>query len=128
MGIYWLIVKFCVVGFSGTFVDFGTTWLLKEKAKIYKYLANSTGFALGAVSNYFLNRIWTFHSENPHVFNEFSKFFTVSMFGLLINNSVIWLLHGRFKLNFYLAKVFAIGVTLIWNFTVNYFYTFHRTI
>ena len=28
-------LKFCVVGFSGMLIDFGTTWLLKEKAREY---------------------------------------------------------------------------------------------
>ncbi|MCL1932749.1 MAG: GtrA family protein, partial [Candidatus Azobacteroides sp.] len=54
------LLKFCVVGFSGMIIDFGTTWFLKEKIKINKYIANSCGFILAASSNYFWNRIWTF--------------------------------------------------------------------
>ena len=55
-------LKFCVVGFSGMLIDFGTTWLLKEQARVNKYIANSTGFVLAATSNYIWNRIWTFES------------------------------------------------------------------
>lgn len=44
--------------------------------------------------------------------------------GLVINNLTIWLLHGRFRLNFYMAKLFAIGVVTFWNFFMNYFFTF----
>ena len=36
-------IKFCVVGGSGVGVDFGITYLLKEKARINKYIANSAG-------------------------------------------------------------------------------------
>jgi putative flippase GtrA len=44
--------------------------------------------------------------------------------GLGINNLVIYLLHGKLKLNFWLSKVAAIGIVTIWNFTMNYFFTF----
>ena len=36
--------KFCVVGGSGVFVDFGITYLCKEWLKLNKYVANSLGF------------------------------------------------------------------------------------
>lgn len=118
------LVKFCVVGFSGVFVDFGTTWLLKEKVKLNKYLANSTGFVLAATSNYFFNRIWTFHSHNQQIATEYFSFVGISLIGLGINNLIIYILADRFKWNFYLSKLFAIGVVTLWNFAMNYLFTF----
>ncbi|MDD4921911.1 MAG: GtrA family protein [Bacteroidales bacterium] len=122
--LFFKLIKFCVVGFSGMFVDFGATWLLKEKARINKYLANSTGFVLAATSNYFLNRIWTFHSHNQQIATEYFSFITISLIGLGINNLIIYLLTEKFKLNFYLSKLFAIGIVTIWNFVMNYLITF----
>jgi putative flippase GtrA len=118
------LIKFCVVGFSGMFVDFGTTWLLKEKVKANKYLANSTGFVLAATSNYFLNRIWTFHSHNQQIATEYFSFIGISLIGLGINNLIIYILTDKFKLNFYLSKLFAVCVVTIWNFIMNYLITF----
>lgn len=118
------LVKFCVVGFSGMFVDFGTTWLLKEKARINKYLANSTGFVLAASSNYVINRVWTFHSHNQQIATEYFSFIGISIIGLGINNLIIFILTEKLKLNFYLSKLFAIGVVTIWNFVMNYLVTF----
>lgn len=117
-------LKFCVVGFSGMVVDFGTTWLCKEMFGWNKYLSNSLGFILAATNNYFWNRLWTFQSTNTNIPVEYGKFFLISVIGLGINNLVVFLLHGKLKLNFYLAKIFAIGVVTIWNFTMNYFFTF----
>lgn len=37
-------IKFCVVGGSGVFVDFGVTYLCKEFLRLNKYVANSLGF------------------------------------------------------------------------------------
>ena len=118
------LVKFCVVGFSGMCLDFGTTWLLKEKAKANKYLANSTGFVLAATSNFFFNRVWTFHSHNQQVVTEYFSFIGISLIGLGLNNLIIYLLTEKLKLNFYLSKLIAIGVVTIWNFVLNYMFTF----
>ncbi|MDR1757724.1 MAG: GtrA family protein [Bacteroidales bacterium] len=116
--------KFCVVGASGMVVDFGITLLCKEILHLNKYLANSLGFILAATSNYFLNRWWTFQSTSPQVVKEYSIFFILSLIGLGINNLVIFILHGKWKFNFYLSKIFAIGMVTFWNFFMNYFFNF----
>jgi len=118
------LIKFCIVGFSGMFIDFGTTWLLKEKVKANKYLANSTGFVLAATSNYFFNRIWTFQSHNQQIATEYLSFIGISLIGLAINNLIIYILSDKLKLNFYFSKLCAIGVVTIWNFVMNYLVTF----
>ncbi|MDR2407034.1 MAG: GtrA family protein [Bacteroidales bacterium] len=117
-------LKFCVVGFSGVFIDFGFTWLLKEKAKINKYVANSCGFILAASSNYVWNRIWTFRSDNDHIVTEFLSFFIISLLGIGINNLILWILADKFKFNFYFSKLFAIGSTTFWNFGMSFLFIF----
>lgn len=121
---FWKFFKFGVVGFTGVFVDFGFTYVCKEWLKIPKYIANAIGFSIAASSNYFLNRIWTFHSHNPEMLMEFSQFFGISLIGLGINTLILWLLVSKFNKHFYLSKLFAIGVVTIWNFLANYFVTF----
>jgi putative flippase GtrA len=118
-------IKFGVVGFSGMLIDFGITYLLKEKVKIHKYVANSLGFISAATNNYYLNRIWTFQSEDPQIMIQYTKFFIIALTGLGINNLVIWLLSDKLaSLNFYIAKFIAIVVVFVWNFTMNYLFTF----
>lgn len=117
-------LKFCAVGFSGMLIDFGTTWLLKEKVRINKYIANSTGFVLAATSNYIWNRIWTFESRNNEIAVEYFSFILISVAGLGINNLVIYILNDRLRINFYVSKLLAIGVVTIWNFIMNFIITF----
>ncbi len=117
-------LKFCLVGFSGMVVDFGTTWLCKEKFGWNKYVSNSIGFILAATNNYLWNRLWTFQSTNTNIPVEYGKFFLIAAIGLGINNLVVYLLHGKVKLNFYLAKIIAVAVVTIWNFAMNYLFTF----
>ena len=117
-------IKFGIVGFSGVLIDFGFTYLTKEFFKAQKYLANAIGFTMAASSNYFLNRVWTFQSHNPNIGWEYSRFLFVSLLGLGISTLVIYILNGRFKMNFYVAKLFAIGGVTVWNFFVNVYFTF----
>lgn len=117
-------LKFCLVGFSGMIIDFSITWLLKEKFRINKYFANSTGFVLAAASNYVWNRFWTFHSENNLIATEFLSFIIISIAGLAINNLLILFFTDKMKLNFYLSKLIAIGVVTLWNFIMNFLITF----
>lgn len=117
-------LKFGVVGVIGTGVDFGVTWLLKEKAGLNKYIANSCGFATAVVSNFILNRLWTFESHDPHVAVQFGKFAAVALVGLAINNGIIYFLTERLGFRFYFSKLVATGVVMIWNFGANLLFTF----
>lgn len=117
-------LKFGVVGFSGLFIDFGFTYLCKEVFKIQKYIANAIGFTIAASSNYFLNRIWTFQSTNPEIAVEYTEFLLISILGLGLNTLILYFVINRFKLNFYVAKIIAIGVVTFWNFFANAFLTF----
>ena len=116
------LFKFVIVGFSGMVIDFSITILLKEKFKIHRYISNSVGFTVAASSNYLLNRIWTFESNNPGIVKEYSSFIIISIIGLAINILFLHLFEKKFK--FYLAKFFAIVVTTLWNFLANYYLTF----
>jgi putative flippase GtrA len=117
-------IKFGIVGVSGVLVDFGFTFLCKEIIKIPKYIANAIGFTIAASSNYYLNRIWTFHSHNPEVAIEYSKFIFISLIGLGINTLILWILVSKYKKNFYISKLCAIAVVTIWNFFINTIFTF----
>jgi putative flippase GtrA len=121
------VLKFGLVGFLGLFIDFSVTYLLKEKIRINKYAANALGFTCAVVSNFFLNKYWTFNSaNNKFISNQFFLFTAISVMGLCINSSVIMLLIRKMKMRFYLSKVVAVFVVFAWNFLMNDYITFHQ--
>jgi len=122
----WQFTKFALVGTSGLFIDFGITFLLKEKISFNKYFANSIGFSFAVISNYFLNKYWTFQDLDSEIFSQAGKFVLIAIIGLIINNQMIYLFNHGKSWNFYIAKVFAIGIVVLWNFSANYFYTFSQ--
>lgn len=117
------ILKFGITGLSGLVIDFGVTWILKEKIRINKYIANAAGFSLAVTNNYIINRRWTFHSEKNLV-HTFTLFLVFSLCGLLINHLLLTFLHSRKNVPFYTAKIIATICVFFWNFTTNFFFTF----
>ncbi|MCZ4225172.1 GtrA family protein [Pedobacter rhodius] len=126
MDLFFRIIKFGLTGLLGMAIDFGATWLCKEKIKINKYVSNAIGFSLAVTNNYLINRVWTFQSKNEHWGAEFIKFLAVSLFGLALNTAIIYFFHHRKNgVNFYVAKFFAIILVFIWNFLANMLFTFN---
>ena len=124
MTIFIRFIRFGIVGCSGMIVDFGMTWLCKEKLRWNKYLSNSLGFVLAATNNYIWNRLWTFESESEAVVREYLSFVVIATIGLALNNLIVYLLHERLHLHFYLSKLIAVGCVTLWNFSMNYVFTF----
>lgn len=117
-------LKFGVVGFSGVIVDFGLTYLFRNILKVNQYLSNAIGFTVAASTNYFLNRVWTFKSNNPEIIVEYGEFLLISIIGLGINSLILWLMVSKMKRHFYFSKLIAIIITMVWNFIANLIFTF----
>jgi putative flippase GtrA len=123
---FFKILRFGLVGVLGMIIDFGTTYVAKEFFRAQRYVASGLGFIIAATCNYFLNRYWTFGSNNPNMAAEYGQFIVVSVIGLGINTAILYVLHHNRRMNFYAAKLLATAVTLIWNFAANYLYTFAK--
>jgi len=120
------IGKFGVVGFIGMCIDFLVTWLLKEKLRINKYVANSIGFTCAVINNFYLNLKWTFQVGGNQGTNVYLvKFILISIIGLGLNNSFVYLFSDRLKINFYVSKALAVVCVFIWNFSANNYFNFH---
>ncbi|MFT2010244.1 GtrA family protein [Pontibacter sp. 13R65] len=117
-------LKFGLVGLTGTALDFGITYLAKEKLRWNKYVANSAGFVVAVTNNFFLNRIWTFHNHDPGLGWQYSKFMSVALLGLVFHTLLLYLFSDKLKANFYLSKLGATFIVFVWNFFLNYFFTF----
>lgn len=121
------LIKFGFTGMSGLVVDFSITWLLKDELHLNKFLANAAGFSMAVISNYIINRLWTFSErERSKVSKQFASFLAVSLIGLLLNSGFVYLFNERLMLNFYLSKAIAIILVFFWNFSANYFFVFNN--
>jgi putative flippase GtrA len=118
------IAKFGTVGLLCFFIDFGLTYLFKEKLKFNKFTANSIGFLVSVIVNFTLNRIWTFQSNTADIETQFMKFISIASFALVINSVIIYLLNVKIRFNFYLSKLIAVFIVMFYNYSMNALFTF----
>lgn len=117
--------KFAIVGTIGTVVDFGVLNLLVVLVQLDIYLANTFSFSLAVLSNFLLNRAWTFREargRNPAV--QLMQFAIVSVGGYIINQAIMYVFIEQVQLWYNWAKAVAVVLVLFWNFTANRLWTF----
>ncbi|MBV8197365.1 MAG: GtrA family protein [Candidatus Eremiobacteraeota bacterium] len=118
-------VKFGIVGASGLVVNFAVAHVLEKTTALSWFADFAIGFMLGGISNYVLNRIWTFGSRrNPFV--EGLQFLTVSAIAL-VAGKVVFVAAGRVGFSHFTTTWFVatLAGTFI-NFFLNKYWTFRH--
>jgi putative flippase GtrA len=124
-------IKFCFVGASGVVVNlvvFNATiqlWRLAtgHSPTAAEYLGNLLGFVVSVLTNYYLNRRWTFRSSGA-VKTELPKFFTVSIVAYLVNLGVFTLARHVLHLDDNVSQLVAIACVMPINFILNKLWSF----
>ncbi|MBV8489094.1 MAG: GtrA family protein [Candidatus Eremiobacteraeota bacterium] len=120
-------VKFGIVGASGFLVNLVIFTILQRivpdhDRPLQYYVIFSAAWILSAVSNYYLNRIWTFRSTG-HAVREGAQFMTVSVIalgsGLLVSALV-----GPFLGHGHKTWLVATVCGMLVNFFLNKYWTF----
>jgi putative flippase GtrA len=124
-------IKFCFVGGSGVIVNLAVfnltlfAWHAAsgETPTAAKYLGNALGFVISVLTNYYLNRRWTFRSSGA-VASELPKFFTVSVIAYLVNLGIFTLCLSVLHLSPNPSQLIAIACVLPINFILNKLWSF----
>ena len=124
-------IKFCFVGGSGVIVNlaaFNLTLFVWQAASgdtptAAKYLGNALGFVISVLTNYYLNRRWTFRSSGA-VASELPKFFIVSVIAYLVNLGIFTLCLSVLHLSANPSQLVAIACVLPINFVLNKLWSF----
>lgn len=138
-------IKFAMVGAFGAVIDFGLLnlalyvirnilhWDLLAQFNINGNLliANTLSVSVAMLSNFIWNRYWTFpESRSRKKRIQLLQFALVNLIGLVINNLIVigvdYLLFPYVgePWSYNIAKAFAIGIVLFWNFGVNRLWTY----
>lgn len=120
------LARFIITGFVGLMIDFLFTWLCKDVFYWNKYVANGMGFSLAVFNNYILNRVWTFKSKETSIAKQFILFVAISLIGLVLSTTFLFLIHQKMQLPFYLSKALVVVIVFIWNYTANSIFTFKK--
>jgi|GEM_PF-688075 len=112
-------LRFCLVGLSGVLVNEGLLWLLTEKFAIYYLFSALIAIEVSIFNNYLLNEFWTFRDRRQKAsLKRFPRFNLVSMGGLIINLSVLFIL-TQAGLYYLTSNLFGIACATFWNYWIN---------
>lgn len=130
-----------MVGTLGAVVDFSVLNLLTSQFSVPSVIASIVSFVAAVISNFYLNRKWTFpDSRSKKVSRQILQFLVVSLAGLAIRVPIFSFLETTFFGLFsttnialpFQPQVIAQNVALIiviliiglWNFTINRLWTY----
>lgn len=131
--------RFVVIGIINTGIDFLVLniemWLTGITSGSFMFVQNAVSFGVATINSYFLNKKWAFEDTSHHdQAKKFSSFMSVSIVGILINSTIVYLITTFIPpllgindvLWANLAKVFATGISLVWNFIGYKFLVFKK--
>jgi dolichol-phosphate mannosyltransferase len=132
-------LKFGLVGFMGTMVDFFFYKLFIVSAHLTPAISKGFSTEAGIINNFIFNNYWTFkhRKTSTNVWQRFIIYNIVSLGGLAIAVLVVKFLHDLYgdgsanilgtKIaynNFYFFA--TVPPVMIWNFTINHFVTWRN--
>jgi putative flippase GtrA len=106
-----------VVSVIAVIVNFGFSYLFKEKFGWYYLLSATLSFFLGVLANYYLSVTWVFaHRQLESKHMEFVLFVVITTVGLVFNLLIIAGMVEIVKTGYWTALVVATVIVFFWNF------------
>jgi putative flippase GtrA len=117
-----------VTGDLAFIVDFGAFALALYYSDIHYLISNLIGLAAGNVVNYLLTVRWVFSTEKrkmeKYVFLEVVVFVLISLFGMGLNELLMYVFVGVLGIQEMISKVVAAIIVLLYNFLARKFILF----
>jgi putative flippase GtrA len=135
-------LKFAMVGAFGAMIDFGVMNMMTHLFNMKLVFAGTISFACAVMSNFLLNRYWTYpDSRSKHILHQLGMFVIVSAVGIAFRVPILHYVEPPMAMVIkqishisdasahLLAKnatlAFAIGVVMLWNFFINRYWTYN---
>lgn len=110
------ILKFGVVGGLAFLIDYGLLYFLTEFCNIYYMISSIISFTVSLIFNYILSIKWVFDVRKKQTYKEVIVFVLLSVFGLLINQLVMYVGSDLLNIYYMITKLVATFIVMVWNF------------
>jgi putative flippase GtrA len=121
-----VFIRYFTSGFIATISHFAVLVFLVEFFFTNPLVASVVGFIVAVVVNYLFQYHWTFRCSGPFA-HTFVRYLIVTIFMLLLNTALFWILHYSYTIPYVVAQALVTGVVFLCNFSINKHYTFVYT-
>lgn len=119
------LMRYAVVGGISFVVDYGSLWLLTEKAGLPYLWSAAIAFILGLACNYILSTRWVFgESRIKNAWGEFIAFAIIGVIGLGLNELIMYGCTDGLGFHYMLSKIVSTAIVFFWNFLARRFLVF----
>jgi putative flippase GtrA len=109
--------RYLITGFSSAAIEFALLYACKELLGLSVLLSNSIALAIVFWFNFLVNRFWSFSSKGD-IKKQLIMYGCLFAFNLFASDIIMYLLNSVAGLHYLIAKIFAIGVIVCWNFII----------
>jgi dolichol-phosphate mannosyltransferase len=122
-------LKFAAVGAVGAVLNLAVLYALTELGVFY-LLSGLIGIEAGLLSNFILNRSWTFRDRQGrglrYVLTALYRDHAVRFVGIVLNLVILWFLTSVFGVYYLISQVIGIAVAMLWNYGGNQWWTWEH--
>ncbi|MGZ3409111.1 MAG: GtrA family protein [Xanthobacteraceae bacterium] len=124
LGLFKKAGSFAAIGVVNTLIDFGAFVVAVEVLKLPLVLSNVLAWSVAVTGSYVMNTYTTFAAESGGRLSlrSYSTFVVSGIVGLIANTTALVL--ASYVVPVLVAKIIAIGVSFLVNFTLSHFVVF----
>lgn len=120
------LILYGIIGSSSALLDFIIFTILTELLGVYYLIANCVSVTCGLTNSFILNRKYNFKVKDKTL-KRAIMFFLVGFCGLLLNSTLLYVFINYTHFITPVAKICAIVIEVLLQFTVNSLVTFKKT-
>lgn len=118
-------LRFVIVGSLGAIVDLGSLHLLVTSGGLSPYIAQFGSTAMSVSVVFTLNKFFTFKSRAGRTAGQAARFAFV--YGIaIVSNLLLTSLFLYLGFHHLIAKCFAIGMGILWNYSMSHAFVFKK--
>lgn len=109
--------RYLITGFSSAAIELSLLYILKDIVKLGIIEANSIALTIVFWFNFLMNRFFSFKSSS-NIKKQLIMYGILFIFNLGASDLIMHVLTSMLNIQYLLAKVFAIGLVVSWNFVL----------
>ncbi|MEK6819967.1 MAG: GtrA family protein [Nanoarchaeota archaeon] len=117
-------LKYSVSGGTAFAIDLTLLFILVSFLEINYLISVGAAFLFATSVNYTINKVWGFRDTKVSIKKSYLYFMSLATLGVLLTVTLVGILVERFEIYYLLARIFVAGILGIFNFAMNYRFTF----